>query len=167
MDKFIKHLMKTNILTNFDIEDMCKVLLVNLVKIAMKDEVDKLKQGCYILNLDDSDGQGTHWTAFIITEYYVLYADSFGMLMPQDIYELFLKTKKDIYINQRQYQHMDSVLCGWFAVYFLYSMIYMKGKTMLEKYKKFVNQFDKKNLKKNDVVKEIILHIINTIYKNE
>lgn len=164
MDKFIKHLKNTNILTNFDIEDICKVLRVPLVKIACKDEVDKLKQGCYILNLDDSDGQGTHWCAFIITDYYVLYCDSYGMPPPQDVYQLFLKSKKDLYVNQRQYQHVDSVLCGYFAVYFLYSMIFLKGENMLIKYKKFVNQWDKRSLMKNDRVKNILLHIINTTY---
>lgn len=157
MDKFKKHLIKTDILSNFDIEDICNVLRVPLVKIACKDEVDKLKQGCYILNLDDSTGPGSHWTAFIITDYYVLYCDSFGLPPPEDVYQLFLKTKKDIYVNQRQYQDMKSVLCGYFACYFLFCMIYLKGETMLQKYDKFLKQFDKKDFKKNDKVKEILL----------
>ena len=160
MEKFKKHLINTNILTNFDIEDICKILKVPLVKIAMKDEIHKLKNGCYILNLDDSQNQGTHWVAFAITDYYVLYSDSFGMPPPQDIYELFLKSKKDIYVNQRQYQDIDSSLCGYFAVYFLFCMIYLKGETMLDKYTKFVNQWDKKKFKNNNVVKQIILSFI-------
>ena len=160
MDKFKQHLIKTDILTNFDIEDICKVLRIPLVKIACKDEVDKLKQGCYILNLDDSENQGTHWCSFIITDYYVLYCDSFGMPPPEKVYQLFLKTKKDLYVNKRQFQHIDSVLCGWFACYFLYSMIFMKGETMLEKYQKFVDQWNRKSLRGNDRVKKIILSLI-------
>lgn len=145
MDQFKNHLLKTNILTNFDIEDICKVLRIPLNGIPMKDEVHKLKKGCYIMNLDDNNSSGSHWVAFIITDYYVLYCDSFGMAPPEQVYQLFLKTKKDIFVNQRQYQDMNSVLCGYFAVYFLYSMIYMKGKNMLDKYEKFVNQWNHKS----------------------
>lgn len=157
MKNFKKHLTKTDILTNFDIEDICSVLRIPLVKIAMRDEVNKLKEGFYILNLDESQNEGTHWTAFIITEDYILYCDSFGMPPPEDVYNSFLSTKKDLLLNQIQYQDVKSVLCGWFAVYFLYCMIYLKVDGVLNKYKRFVAQWDKKNLKNNDRVKAILL----------
>lgn len=160
MDQFKKHLINTDILTNFDIEDICKALRIPLNGIPMKDEVHKLKNGCYIMNLDDSKNEGTHWCSFIITDHYVLYCDSFGMPPPEGVYKLFLKTKKNIFVNQRQYQHMNSILCGYFAVYFLYCMIYLKGNTMLDKYEKFVNQWNKKSLKANDKVKQNILSIL-------
>ena len=51
-------------ITNFDLEKIASNYQIEL-KIFMKDQLDKLpiNDGNYIINLDDSKNQGTHWTA--------------------------------------------------------------------------------------------------------
>ena len=47
----------------------------------MKDEFNSdLKQGCYIINLQNHDENGSHWTAFIKDKNDIFYYNSFGVI---------------------------------------------------------------------------------------
>lgn len=100
---------------------LCELLNIPLVKINTKDMFfGKVERGCYIVNLDDSDGSGTHWTCFYVGKKEIAYFDSFGLNIPEDI-EIFLSdANKDIMFNIDQIQTFESVACGWYCLYFLY-----------------------------------------------
>ena len=62
-----KHIDKLTTLSNSDLISICIKLKIKLVGVYMKDELQNsdLKQGCYIINLQNHDENGSHWTAFI------------------------------------------------------------------------------------------------------
>lgn len=156
----LKQTLKTKtVLTNFDIEAICKALNIPLVGSVthMKDEIKSIKDGYYVMNLQNSDQYGSHWLSFLVKNKCVYYCDSFGMPPPKIEWDLFLKNGYNVYINYQQIQHIDSNLCGWFAVYFLFCMKYAKHKSMITRFQRYLQQWDEKNLRKNDKVKKLIL----------
>jgi len=75
----------------------------------------------YILNLDTSEGEGTHWTAIMhvrptmTSPYHVCYYDSFGFPPPEELTD----TYGDILYNTHNHQPYDSATCGWYCAYVL------------------------------------------------
>ena len=68
----------------------------------------------YIINLDDSIGDGTHWTTF----YYgnrIEYFDSYGLKPPKIINENY-----NYIYNSSQIQGHDSKACGFYCLFFIY-----------------------------------------------
>jgi len=67
-------------LSNYEIIKLCYKLKINLNGIYAKDELENinLENGFYIINLDHSYNQGTHWTCFGINNFEHCYFDSFG-----------------------------------------------------------------------------------------
>lgn len=68
-----------------------------------------------IINLDSSDGGGTHWVACYISSK-VEYFDSFGLRPSEEVTSFF--NKLPIIHNSTQYQNLYSILCGYFCLYF-------------------------------------------------
>ena len=55
---------KLNALSDFDIKNYAEKLKLPLKNILMRDEIkDNLGVGFYVINLDTSNNEGTHWTA--------------------------------------------------------------------------------------------------------
>jgi putative N-acetylmannosamine-6-phosphate epimerase len=98
-------------LTNYDIEKISEKLDLPLIGVFMRDELPKERKiGSYIINMDSSEGDGTHWVfakifcdsdrfdtdsdsddSVEINKYCgCLYFDSFGCGMPLEVEE-FLK----------------------------------------------------------------------------
>lgn len=74
-----------------------------------------------IINLENSNSSGSHWVAYfndsngMVVEYF----DSFG-ITPPPLIELYLRTLNKVLVyNNVQYQHMISILCGWFCLLFI------------------------------------------------
>ena len=94
-------------MTNFDIEQLMKHE-PNFQGCFMR--TDKLpEQGSFILNLDESDGPGTHWTAVDFDK--KLYYDSYGLIWPKELNKLKLRS-----FNEVQHQKGNSSLCGLYCV---------------------------------------------------
>lgn len=77
-----------------------------------------------IINLDESSGRGTHWTAYIKRNNVVKYFDSMGNLKPPVELLRYFKTDtllKDIEYNSARFQKSNSFNCGHLCVMFLYS----------------------------------------------
>ena len=54
---------KLRTLSDKNISDFCYQLKLQLENILMRDEIkDNLNEGFYIINLDTSNHDGTHWT---------------------------------------------------------------------------------------------------------
>ena len=59
-----------------------------------RDNLPKIKDGAYVINLDEYSDIGTHWVALWVSNNDVTYFDSFGMEhIPKEIKEFF-KNKK-------------------------------------------------------------------------
>ena len=77
--------MLNNITSNTELLEILKKYNININGVYAKDQIKKpLKDGFYIINLDNSDGNGTHWTAlYKINDAFSLYWDSFEFPPPQ------------------------------------------------------------------------------------
>jgi hypothetical protein len=105
-------------LTNYDIEDICKSLQLPLVGVFSKDELPKRHYiGSYYINMENSDeGNGTHWIFCKINDDgKALYFDSFGIYPPENI-DTFLTMFKPFMRSNRQIQDIRSESCGKFCL---------------------------------------------------
>jgi hypothetical protein len=141
---FIQKPNKLTTLTNSDLYSICIKLKLKLNGIYMKDEIPSdLKEGNYIINLENSNQSGSHWTCFVKDKNNVYYYDSFGVVMPQNAYDIFIKNADNIYYIDKHDQFLDSTSCGWWVVSFLYFMNDTKG-NKLDIMKKFDKKFNNK-----------------------
>ncbi len=75
-----------------------------------------------IINLDRSDGKGTHWVCYCVFGDDVYYFDSYGA-PPSAYIESQLKYHYEkLYFNTKIIQAPKSILCGYFCIAFLYHM---------------------------------------------
>jgi hypothetical protein len=130
-------------------------ILVNQIK--TKDSFKgHVKNGFYIVNLDDVTGSGTHWTAFFCHNNLVVYFDSYGLSIPKDIVK-FCKGKTMIYSTD-QIQTFESQACGYYCIAFInyFSKIpksNLKTKKQMGYYiNNFIKPFDVQHIKRNDKI---------------
>ena len=113
-----------------------------------RDNLQKIKDGAYIINLDEYSDIGTHWVALYVQNNDVTYFDSFGVEHITKEIRTFIGNK-NIKTNIFRIQAYDSIMCGYFCIGFIDFML--AGKTLTE----FTNLFSPNNFKKND---DIILN---------
>ena len=102
---------------------------------------DKIKDGAYVINLDEYSDIGTHWMAFFVNTKTVTYFDRFGVEhIPKEIKKFI--NNKDIITNIFRIQAYDSVTCGHFCIGFIDFML--KGNNLTD----FINLFSPNNFKK-------------------
>ena len=112
-----------------------------------RDNLTKIKDGTYVINLDEYSDIGTHWVTLYVHND-VTYFDSSGAEhIPKEI-KTFINNK-NIVTNIFRIQTYDSIMCGYFCIGFIDFML--ARKTLTE----FTNLFSPNNFKKND---DIILH---------
>ena len=89
------------------------------------DNLQKIKDGAYIINLHEYSDIGTHWVALHVNDNDVTYFDSFGVEhIPKEI-KTFINNK-NIKTNIFRIQAYDSVMYGYFCISFIDFMF--KGK---------------------------------------
>lgn len=71
-----------------------------------------------IINLDDTNGPGTHWVAYAKRGNHAIYFDSFGNLRPPMELVRYLNVMKLEY-NRSSYQTYDQSICGQLCLQFL------------------------------------------------
>lgn len=147
-----------NVLSNFDLIDICKRLQIPLKGVIMKDQLTNgnFQNGNYIMNLNNSDQSGSHWVAFIKYSNSIFYCDSYGIYPPEKEWKIFLNNCENLYVNTKQFQPINSDRCGYYSILFLHYMKSYKG-SKLNVFKNYLKLYDYKNLKNNDKVKNIIL----------
>ena len=91
---------------------------------------NSIKNGAYVINLDEYDDIGTHWVALYVNNKTIIYFDSF----PREIMKFI--ARKKIITNIYRTQAYDSIMCGYFY----------NGKSLTD----YTNLFSPNNLKKND-----------------
>ena len=82
----------------------------------------KMKDGGYVINLDEHADVGTHWVALFCKRIEIVYFDSFGVEhVPEEIKE-FIRNK-NIIANIFRVQANNSVMCGYFCIGFIDFML--------------------------------------------
>ena len=111
-----------------------------------RDNLTKIKDGAYIINLDEYTDIGTHWVALYVRNSDVTYFDSFGVEhIPKEI-KAFIGRSLSVTTNIFRIQAFDSIMCGYFCIGFIDFML--AGKTLTE----YKNLFSPNNFKKNDSI---------------
>ena len=107
-----------------------------------RDNLQKIKDGAYVINLDEYSDIRTHWIALYVQNNDVTYFDSFGVEhIPKKFYQ-----KQRHKTNIFRIQAYDSTMCGYFCIGFIGFML--AGKTLTE----FTNLFLRHNLKKKIMI---------------
>ena len=102
---------------------------------------DKIKDGAYVINLDEYSDTGTHWIALYVNTKTVTYFYSFGVQhISKEIKNI--NYNKYIIVNIFIIQGYDSVMCGYFCIGFVDFMF--KGNSLTD----FTNIFSPNNFKK-------------------
>ena len=121
-------------LSNFDLEKWVDDLGISYFRsIYSRDRLpDQIrKKECGIINLDSIEGQGTHWVCYRnIDKLMVEYFDPFGLIMPHEVSHYLSKSGKKIVFSQDEIQNRDTVLCGYWCLYYLTER--QKGKRILD-----------------------------------
>ena len=87
-----------------------------------------VKNGTYVINLDEYHDIGTHWVALYVNNKTIIYFDSFGVEhIPKEIMK-FIAHKK-IIANIYRIQTYDSIMCGYSCIGFINFMF--NGKSFL------------------------------------
>ena len=108
-----------------------------------RDNLPKIKDGAYIINLDEYSDIGTHWVAFYVLNNDVTYFDSLGVEHIAKEIRTFIGNK-NIKTNIFTIQAYDPIMCEYFCIGFIDFML--AGKTLT----KFTNLFSPNNFKRND-----------------
>ena len=105
----------------------------------------KIKDGAYVINLDEHADTGTHWIALFCEKDEVIYFDSFGVEhIPKKI-EKFISNKNKK-ANIYRVQANDSISCGYFCIGFIDFML--AGKKLID----FTNLLSPYDFDKNDQI---------------
>ena len=91
-----------------------------------RDNLQKIKDGAYVINLDEYSDIGTHWVALYVQNNHVTYFDSFGVEYISKEIKTFI-SNKNIKTNIFRIQAYDSIMCGYFCIGFTDFML--AGKT--------------------------------------
>ena len=133
--------MSTHPLTNFEIQKYYQDEPI-FNSVYSRDNLSvEIKDGAYIIYLDEYSDIGTHWVDSYVSNNDVTYFDSFGgEHIPKEI-KTFI-SNKNIKTNIFRIQAYDSIMCGYFCIGFIDFML--AGKTLTD----FTNLFSPNNFKK-------------------
>ena len=107
-----------------------------------------VKNGSYVINLDEYHDIGTHWVALYVNNKTITYFDSFGVEHNAKEIMKFIVHQK-IITNIYRMQAYDSIMCGYFCIGFINFMF--NGKSLTD----YTNLFSPNDFNKND---DIILN---------
>jgi len=83
---------------------------INFMGCFMRNERCLPRHGIFILNLDNVENIGTHWTCVFVDK--GLYYDSFGMPPPKELNYIKIQS-----YNIIQHQQITSGLCGLYCIF--------------------------------------------------
>ena len=100
-----------------------------------RNKLPKIKDGAYVINLDEYKSMETHW----------IYFNTFGSEHVLKEIKRFIGNK-NIITNNYRIQAYDSIICGYFYTGFIDFML--KGKSLLD----YTNLFSPNEYEKNDKI---------------
>ena len=83
-----------------------------------RDNLPRIKDGVYVINLDDKQSKGMHWVFLFIGRNMAVYFDSIGIeYIPQEV----LSKIRDKLITDTIFriQFDDSIMCGCYCIAFI------------------------------------------------
>ena len=95
----------------------------------------KIKDGTYVINLDEYSDIRTHWVVLYVQDNDTTYFDSFGVEHIPKKKKAFIDRSLPITTNIFRIQAYDSIMCGYFCIGFIDFML--AGKTVNRIYKSF------------------------------
>ena len=102
-----------------------------------------IKNGAYVINLDEYHDIGSHWVALYVNNKITIYFHSFGVEhIPKEIMKFI--ARKEIITNIYRIQAYDSIMCGYFCIGFINFMF--NGKSLTD----YTNLFSPNDFNKND-----------------
>ena len=147
-------LMPPHPLTNFEIQKYYQNE-PRFNGVYSRDNLTEIKDGAYVINLDEFSDIGIHWVDLYAINNDVTYFDSFGVEhIPKKI-KAFIDHSLSIATNIFRIQAYDSIMCRYFCIGFIDFML--AGKTLNE----FTNLFSLNNFKKNDNI--ILNYFMNNV----
>lgn len=134
-------------LTNFKIIQICRDLNINLDGVIMNNQfTNKMLDYDFsiIINFENYNRSGSHWVAMYndTKNKTVYYNDSYGERPTGYIENIINKKGYSFYFNNTQFQAIESQLCGFFSIYFLYMM--QKNKNKIQGMNKYLSKFTSK-----------------------
>ena len=121
-------------LTNFEIQKYYK-----------NEPRKKIKDGAYVINLDEYADVGTHWIALFCKKNEIVSFNSFGVEYICEEIKDFIGNK-NIKTNIFQVQEDNSIMCGYFCIGLIDFML--AGKKLTD----YTNLFSPYDSKKNDSI---------------
>ena len=116
------------------------------IGVYSRNNLSKIKDGAYIINIDEYESLGTHSIALYVNAKNVTYFDSFGVeQILKEIRKFILN--KSITTNIYRIQAYESTTYGYFCIGFIDFML--KGKSLLE----YTNLFSPNDYEKNIILK--------------
>ena len=110
-------------LTNFEIQTYYQNE-PRLIGVYSRDNLpNKIKDGAYVIDIDEYSDIGTHWIALYVNNKTVKYFDSFGIV------KKFIGNR-NITSNIYRIQNYDSIVCRYFCIGFIDYMF--KGKSLTD-----------------------------------
>ena len=84
-----------------------------------RDNLTKIKEGAYVINLDEYSDIGTYWVALYVHNDDVTYFNSFGVEhIPKEI-NAFINRSLSITTNIFRIQAYDLIMCEYFCIGFI------------------------------------------------
>jgi hypothetical protein len=81
----------------------------------------------YLINIDKTESNGVHWTALYCIDKNAYYFDSYGFPMNENIKNELFKNGFTIRFNAFLCQSLNSDVCGYYSILFLYYMLVSKS----------------------------------------
>ena len=139
-------------LTNFEIQEYYQNEPRLNVVFRRDNLPNTIKNGAYVINLDEYHDIGTHWIALYVNNKIVTYFDSFGVEhIPKEIIKFIARTsfglgshRKKMITNIYRIQAYDSIMCGYFCIGFINFMF--NGKSLTD----YTNLFSPNDFNKNN-----------------
>ena len=109
-------------LSNFDLIKWIQKLNIQYFRsVYSRDNLTKtIRKECGIINLNKESESGSHWICDRnIDEQHCEYFDSFGLIMAKEIEKYLRTSNKQIIYSGDEIQERNSVLCGYWVLYYL------------------------------------------------
>jgi hypothetical protein len=124
--------MNKNGLTNVDLMEIAKLNNIKLFDILMIDELNQLKNKNYIINLQKTGENGSHWIAVIIKQKKMIYVDSFGGCPHINIINWCKENHYHLGYNAYIIQKLTSKACGLYSLLAILRLQNSTGKIYID-----------------------------------
>ena len=136
--------MPSHPLTNFEIQKYYQNGL-KFNSVYSRNNLPKIKDGAYVINLDEFKLIGTHWISSYVNGNNIIYFNSFGVEhIPKEIKKCI--GKKNIITHIHRIHAYDSIMCRYFCIGFIDFIL--KGESFLD----YTNLFSPNDYEKNDKI---------------